>query len=82
MDGIIVQGLDTPEFKDLVKVKAAFYGIPIITVANDVPKAESLRKTYVGSDQYLAGQLIAEQLIDDMGHEGKVILTFFSDTSG
>ncbi len=82
VDGIIVQGLDTPEFKDLVKVKAAFYGIPIITVANDVPKAESLRKTYVGSDQYLAGQLIAEQLIDDMGHEGKVILTFFSDTSG
>lgn len=74
VDGIIVQGLDTREFKDLVKIKAAFYGIPIITVANDVPKAESLRKTYVGSDQYLAGQLIAEQLIDDMGHEGKVIL--------
>lgn len=74
VDGIIVQGLDTPEFKDLVKIKAAFYGIPIITVANDVPKAESLRKTYVGSDQYLAGQLIAEQLIDDMGNKGKVIL--------
>ncbi|MGN7177166.1 sugar ABC transporter substrate-binding protein [Paenibacillus sp. FSL R5-0490] len=74
VDGIIVQGLDTQEFKDLAKIKAAFYGIPIITVANDVPKSESLRKTYVGSDQYLAGQLIAEQLLDDMGHEGKVIL--------
>ncbi|WP_370223905.1 sugar ABC transporter substrate-binding protein [Cytobacillus sp.] len=74
VDGIIVQGLDTQEFKDLAKIKAAFYGIPIITIANDVPKSESLRKTYVGSDQYLAGRLIAEQLLDDMGHEGKVIL--------
>ena len=56
VDGIIVQGLDTEKFKNLTKVKAAFYGIPIITVANDVPMAESLRRTYVGSDQYLAGR--------------------------
>ncbi|MRH41470.1 substrate-binding domain-containing protein [Aquibacillus halophilus] len=74
MDGIIVQGLDTDEFKELTKVKAASYGIPIITVANDVPSAESLRKTYVGSNQYLAGELIAEQLIADMGASGEVIL--------
>jgi ribose transport system substrate-binding protein len=74
VDGIIVQGLDTEEFKSLTKLKAAFYGIPIITVANDVPMAESLRRTYVGSDQYLAGQLIAKQLLTDMGETGKVIL--------
>ncbi|MFE8698659.1 sugar ABC transporter substrate-binding protein [Cytobacillus sp. FJAT-53684] len=74
VDGIIVQGLDTEEFKNLTKVKAAFYGIPIITVANDVPMNESLRKTYVGSDQQLAGKLLAKQLLSDMGHKGNVII--------
>jgi ribose transport system substrate-binding protein len=74
VDGIIVQGLDTEEFKNLTKIKAAFYGIPIITVANDVPMAESLRRTYVGSDQFLAGQMIANQLLSDMGPAGTVIL--------
>jgi ribose transport system substrate-binding protein len=69
-----VQGLDTEEFKNLTKLKAAFYGIPIITVANDVPMGESLRRTYVWSDQYRAGQLIAKQLLADMGYAGQVIL--------
>lgn len=73
-DGIIVQGLDTERFKELAKIKASFHGIPLITVANDVPMEESLRKTYVGSDQYKAGQLIAGQLLVDMGPEGHVIL--------
>ena len=74
VDGIIVQGLDTEEFKNLTKFKAAFYGIPIITVANDVPVDESLRKTYVGSDQISAGKMIAHQLIVEMGSTGKVII--------
>jgi ABC-type sugar transport system, periplasmic component len=72
MDGIIVQGLDTDAFKELVKYKAASYGIPVITVANDVP--DSLRRTYVGSNQFHAGQMIARQLAADMGPEGTVIL--------
>ncbi|MGI2328966.1 sugar ABC transporter substrate-binding protein [Planococcus sp. YIM B11945] len=74
VDGIIVQGMDTAEFNELTKVKASFYGIPIITVANDVPMEESLRRTYVGSDQYLAGKMIAEQLLMDMGPNGNVVL--------
>ncbi|WP_246942828.1 substrate-binding domain-containing protein [Bacillus pinisoli] len=74
VDGIIVQGLDTPEFKELTKVKAASYGIPIITVANDVPMTESIRRTYVGSDQYEAGSLIGKQLIQDMGIAGEVVI--------
>ncbi|MEN1966664.1 substrate-binding domain-containing protein [Lentibacillus sp. N15] len=78
VDGIIVQGLDTNEFKALTKFKAASYGIPIITVANDVPMEESLRRTYVGSDQYLAGQMIAKQLVSDMGHSGEVVLMYGS----
>lgn len=74
MDGIIVQGLDTEEFSELTKVKASFYGIPIITIANDVPKQESLRKTYVGSDQFKAGKLLAEDLLESMDYEGEIII--------
>lgn len=76
VDGIIIQGLDTEEFKYLSKVKASFYGIPIITVANDVPMTESLRRTYVGSNQYEAGSMLARQLLSDMGTKGKVLLTY------
>jgi ribose transport system substrate-binding protein len=78
VDGIIIQGLDTDEFKDLTKIKASFYGIPIVTVANDVPMTESLRRTYVGSDQYMAGKMIARQLLLDMGEEGSVVLMYVS----
>lgn len=74
VDGIVVQGLDNEEFKELTKVKAAFYGIPVITVANDVPVEESLRKTYIGSDQFMAGEMVARQLIKEMGTSGEVII--------
>jgi ribose transport system substrate-binding protein len=76
VDGIIIQGLDTEDFKQLTKIKASFYGIPIITVANDVPMSESLRRTYIGSDQYKAGELIAKQLVSDMGTIGEVVLMY------
>ncbi len=74
VDGIIVQGWDTSDFNQLAKYKATENGIPIITVANDVPISESLRKTYVGSNHYEAGQMIARQLLSDMGFAGEVIL--------
>ncbi|WP_127534686.1 substrate-binding domain-containing protein [Paenibacillus kobensis] len=74
VDGIIVQGLDTPEFTNLTKIKAAGSGIPVITVANDVPMQDSLRRTYVGSDHFEAGKLIARQLVQKMGTSGKVVL--------
>lgn len=76
VDGIIVQGLDSDEFKDLTKIKAAFYSIPIMTIAQDVPMEESLRRTYVGSDHFEAGQQLAEQLVEDMGKSGKVVLFY------
>lgn len=79
VDGIIVQGLDSEDFKELTRVKASFYGIPIITIANDVPIEESLRRTYVGSNQYETGELIAKQLITDMGENGDVILMYNQD---
>lgn len=74
VDGVIVQGHDTEEFQQLARIKAASYGIPIITVANDVPVEKSLRKTYVGSDHYAAGELLVTQLVDDMGESGEIVL--------
>lgn len=74
VDGIIAQGLDTEGFKYMSKIQAASYGIPIITVGSDVPMVDSLRRTYVGSDQFLAGQMIAQELVADMGKSGTVIL--------
>ncbi len=79
VDGIILQGLDTEKFKEMTKIKASFYGIPIVTVANDVPMAESLRKTYVGSDQFMAGKMIASKLLYDMGVTGSIVLLYDSD---
>ncbi|MEI5908579.1 substrate-binding domain-containing protein [Bacillus spongiae] len=79
IDGIIVQGLDTEEFTDLIREKASSYGIPVITVANDIPKDASLRRTYVGSNQYLAGQMVAQQLVSDMGESGEVVLMYNSE---
>jgi ribose transport system substrate-binding protein len=79
VDGIIVQGLDNDEFKNLTKIKASFYGIPIITIANDVPMSESFRRTFVGSDQYQAGRMIANELTNDMGTSGTVVLMYDSD---
>lgn len=74
VDGIIAQGLDTDEFIQLTKIRATRNGIPVITVANDVPASESLRRTYVGSDHREAGRMIARQLLSDMGFSGKVVL--------
>ena len=74
VDGIIVQGLDTAEFKELTKIQAGLYGIPVITIANDVPMQESLRRTYVGSNHELAGRMIGEELAADMGPKGTVVL--------
>ncbi|MEK3988871.1 MULTISPECIES: sugar ABC transporter substrate-binding protein [Robertmurraya] len=79
VDGIIVQGLDNEDFKDLTKIKASFYGIPIITVANDVPMSESFRRTFVGSDQYQAGRMLANELTKEMGTSGTVVLMYDSE---
>lgn len=74
VDGIIAQGLDVEAFKRLTAIRAAEYGIPVITVGSDVPVEESMRRTYVGSNHREAGRLLARRLIADMGEEGRVVL--------
>jgi ribose transport system substrate-binding protein len=74
VDGLIVQGNNTEAFRNLIKLKAAFYGIPVILIANDVPIQESLRSAYVGSNHFKAGQLLAKQLLAEMGNVGRVLV--------
>jgi len=62
VDGIITHGIDDPQFVDLVH-KGVERGIPIITVDTDVESSE--RKAYVGSDNYKAGQLLGQAIIED-----------------
>ncbi|GGN98393.1 sugar ABC transporter substrate-binding protein [Saccharibacillus kuerlensis] len=74
VDGIIVQGMNEERFNNLTKIKASFHGIPVITVASDVPMSDSMRRTYVGSDPLAAGRMIGERLLADLGDTGIVVL--------
>lgn len=60
VDGIIVQGVQGDQFKDLV-FKAVENGIPIVTIDTDVKN--SLRHAYVGTNNYDAGKLAGETFI-------------------
>ena len=62
VDGIIVQGIEGERFLDLVH-KAVERDIPIITIDTDVKSSE--RKTYVGSDNFYAGQLAGKTIIEN-----------------
>lgn len=61
VDGIIVQALND-SFTPLIN-KAVKEGIPVITIDTDAP--ESLRNAYIGTDNYLAGQLAGQTLVKD-----------------
>ncbi len=61
VDGIIVQAL-TEDFLPMIN-KAVNQGIPVITIDTDAP--ESLRTTYIGTDNYLAGQIAGKTLVED-----------------
>ncbi|SDK02924.1 sugar-binding protein [Sediminibacillus albus] len=67
VDGIITQGIGGERFKALVH-KAVERGIEVITVDTDVPHSE--RQVYVGTDNYQAGYLAGQALINDT--EGEV----------
>ncbi|MFD0710425.1 substrate-binding domain-containing protein [Paenibacillus sp. GCM10027626] len=71
VDGIIVQGEDTPEFVQMVS-KASQKGIPVITVVTDAP--DSLRKTYVGADHFREGVTLGERIATDLKGTGMVAI--------
>lgn len=62
VDGIITQGVEGERFARLA-LKGAERGIPIITVDTDVNS--SVRKAYVGTDNFHAGELIGQAIIEN-----------------
>ncbi|MFJ7936111.1 sugar-binding protein [Sporosarcina sp. NPDC096371] len=60
VDGIITQGVEGQRFADIV-LKGVERGIPILTVDTDVKS--SVRKAYVGTDNFYAGQLAGKTMI-------------------
>ncbi len=68
VDGIIVQALND-KFTPLID-KAVNEGIPVITIDTDA--VGSMRNAYIGTDNYVAGQLAGKALVEDTG--GKAIV--------
>jgi ribose transport system substrate-binding protein len=71
VDGIIIQAMDGSEFIQKVQT-ATEKGIPVITVGLDAPL--SLRKTYVGPNHSLEGELIGGKVSERMKGEGMVCI--------
>jgi ribose transport system substrate-binding protein len=72
VDGIIVQAMDGPKFVKIVQ-KATAKGIPVITVGFDA-SPNSLRKTYVGPDHNFEGQIVGNQVVNQMKDHGTVCI--------
>ncbi|MUK87721.1 substrate-binding domain-containing protein [Ornithinibacillus sp. L9] len=66
VDGIITQGIEGDRFIDIVH-KATERGIPVVTVDTDIKSSE--RKAYVGTDNFYAGQLLGNAIIDHTSGE-------------
>jgi len=62
VDGIIVQGVEGSQFVNLIH-KGIGRGIPIVTVDTDVKSSE--RKAYVGLDNFIAGQLAGNSILQN-----------------
>lgn len=68
-DGIIVQSLNDEKFSPLID-KAIAKGIPVITIDTDAPSSKRL--SYVGTDNYFAGQMLGFKVVKEMNGKGNV----------
>lgn len=76
VDGIMIQGVQGERFRELVH-KAVERELPVITVDTDVQN--TIRKAYIGTDNYLAGKLLGEALIkntEGVQHVGVILGRF------
>ncbi len=71
VDGIVVQGEDTTELNAAIE-KAFTKGIPVMTISTDAPN--SLRRSYIGSNHYSEGTMIAGQVVAELHAKGTVAL--------
>jgi ribose transport system substrate-binding protein len=78
VDGIIVQALNEEKFVPIIN-KAVKAGVPVVTIDTDSPN--SLRSLYIGTDNYEAGRLAGETLIEDTKGRASVAIITGSFTS-
>lgn len=80
VDGIIVQSLDNKTFTPIIN-QAIAKNIPVVTIDTDAPN--SLRKSYIGTDNYEAGirlgQTVAEMSLGK-GNIGIIIGSEYSES--
>jgi ribose transport system substrate-binding protein len=69
--GILVSAADPELLKDAIDAAAAA-GIPIITIDSDSPKSKRL--TFIGTNNYVAGQMSGDLLAKELGGKGNVVL--------
>lgn len=67
--GILVSAADPELMKDAIDAAAAA-GIPVITIDSDSPKSKRL--TFIGTNNYVAGQMSGELLAKELNGKGNV----------
>ena len=70
--GILVSAADPELMKDAID-SAADAGIPVITIDSDSPKSNRL--TFIGTNNYQAGQMSGELLAKELNGKGSVVST-------
>lgn len=69
VDGIIVQGMNEEAFRPIID-KAVEKGIPVLTIDSDSP--QSKRSSYIGTDNYQAGVLVGQHIVEVLHEQGEV----------
>jgi ribose transport system substrate-binding protein len=69
--GILVSAADPELMRDAIDAAAAA-GIPVITIDADSPKSKRL--TFIGTNNYQAGQMSGELLAKELNGKGNVVL--------
>ena len=69
--GILVSAADPELMRDAIDAAAAA-GIPVVTIDSDSPKSKRL--TFIGTNNYVAGQMSGDLLVKELGGKGSVAL--------
>ncbi|MEH6937899.1 sugar-binding protein [Bacillus sp. JJ664] len=78
VDGIIVQSIDNQKFTPIIN-QAISKNIPVITIDTDAP--DSLRKSYIGTDNYKAGIQLGQTVAQMTNGKGNIGIIIGSETS-
>jgi ribose transport system substrate-binding protein len=69
--GILVSAADPELLRDAIDAASAA-GIPVVTIDSDSPKSKRL--TFIGTNNYVAGQMSGDLLVKELGGKGSVAL--------